>query len=82
MMVVTLSFGFGTWLLSQKLADYLKPIQLGVGVKCDSEALGDDSRTYFARNAAFEIILLKVNIKNVFNAVKKDVLSKMLSYNS
>lgn len=65
---------FGCRRISEKLADYLKHIQLGIGVDSGCEAAVYATTACFANDSSDEIVLLKVDIKNAWHAVERSVL--------
>lgn len=56
------------------LLDILKPNQIGVGIKNGVEAGAHAARIYFNSKHASTRLFLKIDIRNAFNEVRRDVL--------
>ena len=60
-------------IVSERCAAFLKPRQLGVGVKGGAEAVVHGARRYLD-NLSSSHVLVKLDFKNAFNSVRRDVL--------
>ncbi|KAL1448357.1 hypothetical protein WDU94_014016 [Cyamophila willieti] len=60
--------------LRPALSDCLLPHQLGVSAKMGCEAAIHSVRTYLSNPANMSKVLLKIDFKNAFNSVERDVL--------
>ena len=59
--------------VSQQCVEYLKPRQLGVGVKGGAEALAHGARR-FLENLPESQVFVKLVFSNAFNSVRRDVI--------
>lgn len=67
----------GCRMVSEQLADYFSPNQLGFSIKGGCEAAVHSVRTYVRQNQTAEV-LLKLDVRNAFNSVERDILCNMI----
>ena len=62
--------------VSSRLSKELSPIQLGVGTRLGCEAAVHATREYISRISGSPKVILKLDMKNAFNSVRRDVVLK------
>ena len=63
--------------VSNEVADYFKPQQLGFGIKGGCEAAVHSVRSFILQDSSAEV-LVKLDVKNAFNSVERDTLCHMI----
>lgn len=58
----------------EEMAAYLRPFQLGFGIRLGCEAAIHATRAFTQDSRNKECVIVKVDIKNAFNSVERDVL--------
>lgn len=67
--------------VSSKLLNTFQPNQLGVGIKNGVEAGGHTARIYFKSKHKSIRVFLKIDIKNAFNELRRDVMLQEVKKN-
>ncbi|XP_047989335.1 uncharacterized protein LOC125228717 [Leguminivora glycinivorella] len=57
-----------------RMATYFRPVQIGFGTARGCEAAIHATRAYALANEGSDAVILKVDIKNAFNSVERDVI--------
>lgn len=60
--------------INEEIGKYLYPVQLGFGTKQGCEAAVHATRTYVTMSTGTEKVLLKIDFRNAFNSIERDVM--------
>uniref|UniRef100_A0A8D9A4C8 Reverse transcriptase domain-containing protein n=1 Tax=Cacopsylla melanoneura TaxID=428564 RepID=A0A8D9A4C8_9HEMI len=60
----------------EKCRNYFQPFQLGFGTRQGCESIIHATRTFIDENRGSDFVLLKIDYKNAFNCIERDVLLK------